>query len=130
MGAPVTAMNFSRTVLVSLAVLILILDLCYCDDIDRTFFKKKKEKKKEKKPSYKPYNERTFHKKNKEKVKKPSYHAPPHKPSYHPGPHPGGPIPFPITATRHFGAAVVGPGHSWPRTPHFGPFGYKHNFPY
>ena len=82
-------MNFSRTLLICLTVIILILDLCYCDDIDRTFFKKKKEKKKEKKPSYKPYNERTFHKKNKEKVKKPSYHAPPHKPSYHPGNHPG-----------------------------------------
>ena len=83
-------MNFSTTVLICLTVFVLILDLYCCDDIDRTFFKKKKEKKKEKKPSYKaPYTERTFHKKHKPKVKTPSYHAPPHKPSYHPGPHPG-----------------------------------------
>ena len=81
-------MKFSVTLLVCLTVFLLLLDLCHCDDIDRTFFKKKKEKKKEKKPSYKPsYNNRTFHKKNKEKKKpsyRPSYH-PPAAPSYHPG---------------------------------------------
>ena len=92
----VVIMKFSGSLLVLLTVFILILDLCHCDDIDRTFFKKKKEKKKEKKPSYKPsYNNRTFHKKNKEKVKKPSYrpsyHPPPSyhpKPGYHPGKEP------------------------------------------
>ena len=81
-------MKFSVTLLVCLTVFLLLLDLCHCDDIDRTFFKKKKEKKKEKKPSYKPsYNNRTFHKKNKEKKKpsyRPSYH-PPAAPSYHQG---------------------------------------------
>merc|ERR1712062_961337 len=98
----VLSMKLDRTLLVCLTILLLVLDLCLCDDVDRTFFKKKKEKKKEKKPSYKPYNARTFHKKNKEKAKKPSYHPPP---SYHPKPsyHPGGPIPYPISATRHLG---------------------------
>ena len=126
-------MKFSVRLLVCVTVFLLLLELCHCDDIDRTFFKKKKEKKKEKKPSYKPsYNNRTFHKKNKEKVKKPSYrpsYHPPPAPSYHPGkqkvifnktinnlPSYSGPahaahIPFPIGATRHFGTAVVGPNH-------------------
>merc|ERR1712038_2115137 len=99
----VVSMKLDRTLLVCLTILLLLLDLCHCDDIDRTFFKKKKEKKKEKKPSYKPsYNDRTFHKKNKEKVKKPSYRPSYHSPpSYHPGPTHGGHIPFPIRATRH-----------------------------
>ena len=82
-----------RTLIVSLLLLVLLLDIfAVGDDIDRTFnlFKKKKEKikdklkkdKDKKKPSYKPVIARTFRKKNKNKDKKkpkPSY-----KPSYHP----------------------------------------------
>merc|ERR1711971_187376 len=82
-----------RTLIVSLLLLVLLLDIfAVGDDIDRTFnlFKKKKEKIKDKlkkdkdknKPSYKPVIARTFRKKNKNKDKKkpkPSY-----KPSYHP----------------------------------------------
>ena len=82
-----------RTLIVSLLLLVLLLDIfAVGDDIDRTFnlFKKKKEKikdklkkdKDKKKPSYKPVISRTFRKKNKNKDKKnpkPSY-----KPSYHP----------------------------------------------
>ena len=82
-----------RTLIVSLLLLVLLLDIfAVGDEIDRTFnlFKKKKEKIKDKlkppcKPSYKPPKgiKRTFFKKkhknkNKDK-KKPSY-----KPSYHP----------------------------------------------
>ena len=81
-----------RTLIVSLLLLVLLLDIfAVGDEIDRTFhlFKKKKEKvkdklkkDKDKKPSYKPVIARTFRKKNKNKDKKkpkPSY-----KPSYHP----------------------------------------------
>ena len=41
-----------------------------------------------------------------------------------------GPVPFPISASRHFGASVVGPHHAWPKPPHFGPIGYRNNFPF
>ena len=82
-----------RTLIVSLLLLVLLLDIfAVGDEIDRTFnlYKKKKEKVKDKlkkdkdknKPSYKPVIARTFRKKNKNKDKKkpkPSY-----KPSYHP----------------------------------------------
>lgn len=106
----------------------------------RTFFKKKN-KDKPKKPSYKP----SYH--------PPSYHPEPyHPPSYHPEPYHGrfqtfrvgytefqyhfiapvhhGPLPYPISATRHFGASVLGPHHAYPQHPHFGPIGYHNNFPF
>merc|ERR1711936_800776 len=139
-----------RTLIFSLLLLVLLLDIfAVGDEIDRTFnlFKKKKEKIKDKlkppcKPSYKPPKgiKRTFFKKkhknkNKDKKKpsyKPSYHPPavPHQSyspvSYH-APSYSGPVPFPISASRHFGASVVGPHHAWPQPPHFGPIGYRNN---
>merc|ERR1711963_322596 len=138
-----------RTILILAFLFVILLDVfVVADEVDRTFnlFKKKKEKLKDKdKPSYKPDLKgvkRTFFKKkhkNKEKKKpsykpRPSYH--PVKPSYHPEPHHApqyhqshGPVPYPISASRHFGQAVVGPHHSWPTAPHFGPIGYRNNFP-
>merc|ERR1711863_84522 len=179
MGSPSNIITM-RTLVLSLSLLLVFLDVLVVGDpdIDRTFglFKKKKEKVKDKikKPKYNPCSRRsfllademddiqdrtfklfhkkkekikedkkkcegyrrTFHKKKK-KEKKPSYKPRPsyRPPSYHPpqpahfGPRPGH-IPFPIQATRHFGSSVVGPHHSWPKTPHFGPVGYHNNFPF
>merc|ERR1712223_2176920 len=146
-----------RTLILSLSLLLVFLDVLVVGDpdIDRTFglFKKKKEKVKDKikKPKYNPCSRRSFllademddiqdrtfklfHKK-KEKITsykpRPSYRPPSYYPPQpaHFGPRPGH-LPFPIQATRHFGSSVVGPHHSWPQTPHFGPVGYHNNFPF
>merc|ERR1712110_28635 len=142
-----------RTLIVSLLLLVLLLDIfAVGDEIDRTFhlFKKKKEKVKDKlkkdkdknKPSYKPVIARTFRKENKNKDKKkpkpsnkPSYHSPAvpsYTPSYHAPSYPGyrAPVPYPISVSRHFGSSVVGPHHAWPQPPQFGPLGYRNNFPF
>jgi len=139
-----------RTILIIAFLFVILLDVFAVadDEVDRTFnlFKKKKEKLKEKdKPKYKPdlkgVKRTFFKKKHKNKEKKPSYKPRPSyhpvKPSYHPEPYHGpqhhqshGPVPYPISASRHFGQAVVGPHHSWPQAPHFGPIGYRNNFPF
>merc|ERR1719151_193488 len=129
-----------RTLIVSLLLLVLLLDIfAVGDDIDRTFnlFKKKKEKikdklkkdkdkdKKKPKPSYKP-----------QPSYKPSYHPPAvpsySPPSYHAPSYAGSraPVPYPISVSRHFGSSVVGPHHAWPQPPQFGPIGYHNNFPF
>merc|ERR1712088_1162725 len=140
-----------RTLIFSLLLLVLLLDIfAVGDEIDRTFnlFKKKKEKIKDKDKDCAPSYDRSFtddvdrtfnlfKKKNKNKNKdkknpsdKPSYHPPavPHQSyspvSYH-APSYSGSVPFPISASRHFGASVVGPHHAWPQPPHFGPIGYR-----
>ena len=40
------------------------------------------------------------------------------------------PVPYPISVSRHFGSSVVGPHHTWPQPPQFGPLGYRNNFPF
>merc|ERR1711963_1118555 len=136
-----TCIRMRASILLTLCMLVLLLDVFANadDDVDRTFnlFKKKKEKlkEKEKKPKYKPDGlKRTFFKKKHKNKEKPSYHP---KPVYHPEPAyhapvhgQSGHVPYPISASRHFGASVLGPHHTYPHNPPFGPIGYHNNFPF
>merc|ERR1712130_575047 len=152
-----TNIKMRASILLTFFMLVLLLDMFASadDEVDRTFnlFKKKKEKlkDKEKTPKYKPDGlKRTFfknkHKNNHKNKDKPSYKPDYHpKPAYHPQPvyHPkpayhvpghghsgGGHVPYPISASRHFGASVLGPHHTYPHDPPFGPIGYQNNFPF
>merc|ERR1712154_713138 len=107
-----TFIRMRASILLTLCMLVLLLDVFANadDDVDRTFnlFKKKKEKlkEKEKKPKYKPDGlKRTFFKKKHKNKEKPSY-----KPDH-----------YPISASRHFGASVLGPHHTYPHNPHLVP---------